>query len=97
MTSQILTFRARIVMLLRMRVRTDLRDVFFFSKTICVSSLGSRKKDQRRRTESGQTENDGHGTQEDRRVVSSAVRAVRILLDERPQQTARAVLTRRRH
>lgn len=59
--------------------------------------LGSRKEDQRRRAESGQTENDCHGSQEDRRTLSSAMRAIRILFDERPQQTTSIVLTRRGH
>lgn len=70
-------------------------DRFFI--IIIIIPVGSRKEDPGRRTESGQTENDGHGTQEDRRTVSSAVRAIGILFDERYQQTAGAVLARRRH
>lgn len=68
---------------------------FFFFPSF--RSIGSRKKDQRRRAEGGQTEDDGHGTQEDRRTLPSAVRAIGVLFDERPQQTAGALLARRRH
>lgn len=74
-------------------------DVHFFRFLLLTTVwfLGGRKEDQRRRAEGGQTENDCHGSQEDRRTLSSAVRAVRILFHERHQQTASVVLARRRH
>lgn len=68
--------------------------VFFF---FLFAFTGSWTKDQRRRAEGRQTKNDRHGSQENRRTLSSAVRTIGILFDERPQQTAGALLARRRY